>query len=98
MYDLIPAQLLQFATLLHELLAPDLDLLIMTTNTSYGDAEKGNATVVAFDDDKKSPLTPTTSVGQGQIAEVHSEDGQFHRSFTPHQVHVCSETLLPPAN
>ena len=44
------------------------------------DAEKGD---VAFD------LQPMQSVGEGDMVEmVDTTNGQFHRSFTPHQVHV----------
>ena len=45
------------------------------------EAEKGD---VKFD------LEPMSSVGEGDLVEmVDTTNGQFHRSFTPHQVHVC---------
>lgn len=33
-------------------------------------------------------LEPVESVREGQLKETHEEDGHFHRSFSPHQVHV----------
>lgn len=45
------------------------------------DGEKG---------DVKSDLQPVQSMGEGDMIEmVDTTNGQFHRSFTPHQVHVC---------
>ena len=50
------------------------------------DGEKG---------DVKSDLQPTQSMGQGDMIEmVDTTNGQFHRSFTPHQVHVCIYCVL----
>ena len=44
------------------------------------DAEKEGA---------KFDLHPMSSVGEGDMIEmVDTSNGQFHRSFTPHQVHV----------
>lgn len=35
-------------------------------------------------------LKPTESIDQAQIIELEeNRNGQFHRSFTPRQVHVC---------
>ena len=50
------------------------------------DGEKG---------DVKSDLQPMPSMGEGDMIEmVDTTNGQFHRSFTPHQVHVCIYGLL----
>ena len=49
------------------------------------DSEKG---------DIKSDLQPVQSVGEGDVIEmVDTTNGQFHRSFTPHQVHVCIQYI-----
>lgn len=37
-------------------------------------------------------LVPTDSVVEGQLKDVHEEDGHLHRSFSPHQVHVRQES------
>ena len=40
--------------------------------------------------DVKLDLEQYRSVGEGDLVEmVDTTHGQFHRSFTPHQVHVC---------
>ncbi len=40
--------------------------------------------------DVKFDLQRLQSVGEGDMIEmVDTTNGQFHRSFTPHQVHVC---------
>ena len=45
------------------------------------DAEKGDGTV---------DLSTLRSYSIGDVVEmVDTTHGQFHRSFTPHQVHVC---------
>ena len=50
------------------------------------DGEKG---------DVKSDLQPVQSMGEGDLIEmVDTTNGQFHRSFTPHQVHVCISCAL----
>ena len=51
------------------------------------DGEKGD---VKFD------LHQMQSVGEGDMIEmVDTSNGQFHRSFTPHQVHVCIQFTRP---
>lgn len=50
-----------------------------TTEKGLGDSRKG---------DFGTGLEPIVSVRQGSIVEKHDEDGQFHRSFSSHQVHV----------
>ena len=50
------------------------------------DGEKG---------DVKSDVQPMRSIGEGDIIEmIDTTNGQFHRSFTPHQVHVCIYCVL----
>lgn len=44
-----------------------------------------------LDVDKKEPLHPTNSVVEGQSQQLQEDrNGQFHRSFSPRQVHVSS--------
>ena len=46
--------------------------------------------------DVKLELEQFRSVGEGDLIEmVDTTHGQFHRSFTPHQVHVCLESTHP---
>lgn len=41
-------------------------------------------------------LEPTPSVTEAQLVELHeNRNGQFHRSFTPRQVHVRSGLSIP---
>ncbi|KAF9877998.1 amino acid permease [Colletotrichum karsti] len=44
-----------------------------------------------LDVDKKEPLHPTNSVVEGQSQQLQEDrNGQFHRSFSPRQVHIIS--------
>ena len=48
------------------------------------DAEKGDGAV---------DLSTLRSYSIGDVVEmVDTTNGQFHRSFTPHQVHVCIQS------
>ena len=49
------------------------------------DAEKGGASI---------DLHPITSIENADMVEmVDTSNGQFHRSFTPHQVHVSNQNV-----
>jgi amino acid transporter len=56
---------------------PDSD----TSQTAYKQKENSQ--------NENDPLQPTASCGEARIGEVEeSRNGQFHRSFSPRQVHV----------
>ena len=50
------------------------------------------------DEKKGSFLEPVQSINEAELVEIeHNRNGQFHRSFTPRAVHVCSQTQSRPA-
>ncbi len=57
------------------------------------ETRNGSASSLSKDAEKadvKFDLQRLQSVGEGDMIEmVDTTNGQFHRSFTPHQVHVC---------
>ena len=62
----------------------------MASKPSTGSDSGGSSN--AEKGDVKFDLHPVQSVGEGDMIEmVDTTNGQFHRSFTPHQVHVGTQ-------
>ena len=54
---------------------------------------EGEATTYSYEKEVKSDntLTPVETTQDAEIVDLEdSRNGQFHRSFTPRQVHVCA--------
>ena len=64
-----------------------------------GKSPTGSGASFSRDDEKKVDgldIHEMRSQSIGDLVEmVDTTHGQFHRSFTPHQVHVCVHSITP---
>jgi hypothetical protein len=59
----------------------------MTMDGTNKSAMKSDSSDFGPDVEKRG-LQQVISYGDGQITHIDDSNGQFHRSFSPHQVHV----------
>lgn len=56
---------------------------------------RSGETTPSFDKEKDTSLEPVESVNQAELIEFNeNRNGQFHRSFSPRQVHVSLQQFL----